>query len=104
VAVGETAGYVKMVADEESGMLLGVHIIGARAGDLIGEASLALRLKATVQDLVDTIHVHPTFSEALAEAAWVTAGTPLHIPPRRARSATGDVQNAPMPSAGAGPA
>jgi dihydrolipoamide dehydrogenase len=88
VAVGETAGYVKMVADEESGVLLGVHIIGARAGDLIGEASLALRLNATVQDLADTIHVHPTFSEALLEASWVTAGTPLHVPPRRVRVAT----------------
>jgi dihydrolipoamide dehydrogenase len=103
VAVGEPAGYVKMVADEVSGVLLGVHIIGARAADLIGEASLALRLKATLQDLADTIHVHPTFSEALLEAAWVTAGTPLHVPPRRVRTASGGEPAAPAPPASAEP-
>ena len=80
---GDTAGFVKIVADEESREVLGVHIVGPGAGDLMGEASLAMRLRATIDDLADTIHVHPTFSEALLEAAWSAAGTPLHVPPLR---------------------
>jgi dihydrolipoamide dehydrogenase len=92
VASGETTGFVKIVADESSGEVLGVHIVGSRAGDLIGEASLAMRLHATVSDLADTIHVHPTFSEALLEAAWVGLGTPLHVPPRQRRAAQTEVR------------
>jgi dihydrolipoamide dehydrogenase len=84
-ASGEPTGFVKMVADERDGRILGVHIVGAHAGDLIGEASLAIRLGATLRDLAETIHVHPTFSEALLETAWVGLATPLHVPPRRQR-------------------
>ena len=81
-ASGETDGLVKIVAREDSGEILGVHIIGARAGDLIGEATLAIRLRARLHDLAHTIHPHPTFSEALMEAAWATLGAPIHIPAR----------------------
>lgn len=82
VASGETQGFVKVVAREGSGEVLGVHIIGPNAGDLIAEGVLAMRLGATIEDIQATIHVHPTYSEAILEAAWAAAGTPIHLPPR----------------------
>lgn len=82
-ASGETTGFVKIVAREDDHKVLGVHIIGGPAGDLIGEAALGIRLGATLDDFAATIHVHPTFSEVLHEAALVGLGTPLHVPPRR---------------------
>ncbi len=81
-ASGEPTGFVKVVADESSGRVLGVHVVGHGAADLIGEASLALRMGATLDDLAATIHVHPTFSEGLLEAAMAAEGLPLHIPGR----------------------
>jgi dihydrolipoamide dehydrogenase len=90
VATAQIEGYVKVIADERSGKLLGAHIIGAHAGDLIGEASLAIHLGATVQDVASAIHVHPSFSEAFAEACAVAAGYPLHVAPRRIRAAVRD--------------
>ena len=85
-ATGKTEGFVKLVAREDDHRLLGVHIIGGPAGELIGEAALAIRLGATLEDLAQTIHVHPTFSEALHEAALVALGTPIHVPPRTRRT------------------
>jgi len=85
-AANETTGFVKILAAEADRKVLGVHIVGGPAGDLIGEASLAIRLGATLDDLASTMHVHPTFSEALLEAAWVGMGTPLHVPPRARRA------------------
>jgi dihydrolipoamide dehydrogenase len=82
-ASGQAAGFVKLVADAESGEILGAHIIGPNAGDLISEISLGMRLHATIDDLAATVHIHPTFSEALHEAAMLAAGTPIHVPPRR---------------------
>jgi dihydrolipoamide dehydrogenase len=82
LASGESAGFVKIVAHEETGEVLGAHIIGPSAGEIIGEASLAMRLHATIDDLASTIHVHPTFSEAMLEAAFATEGTPVHVAPR----------------------
>jgi dihydrolipoamide dehydrogenase len=79
-ASGESSGFVKIVAREGSGEILGVHIVGSNAGDLIAEASLAMRLHATIEDLAHTIHIHPTFSESVMEAAWAAAGNPIHIP------------------------
>jgi dihydrolipoamide dehydrogenase len=90
VATAQIEGYVKVIADERSGKLLGAHIIGAHAGDLIGEASLAIHLGATVQDVASAIHVHPSFSEAFAEACAVAAGYPLHVAPRRIRAPVRD--------------
>lgn len=81
-ASGESTGFVKIVAREDSGEILGVHIVGPSAGDLIAEACLAMRLHATIDDLARTIHVHPTFSESMMEAAWAAAGAPIHIPAR----------------------
>ena len=85
-ASGQASGFVKLVSDADSGEVLGAHIIGPSAGDLIGEISLGMRLHATVDDLAATVHIHPTFSEALHEAAMLAAGTPIHVPPRRAGS------------------
>jgi dihydrolipoamide dehydrogenase len=68
MAAGEQEGFVKVIADREYGELLGMHIIGPHASDLIHEGVVALKLEATLDYLVDTIHAHPTFSEAIIEA------------------------------------
>lgn len=86
-ASGEGTGFVKLVARADTGEILGAHVIGPRAGDLVGEAALAIHLRATLQDLAETIHPHPTFCEALMEAAWAALGRPVHIPPHRERPA-----------------
>lgn len=76
---GETEGFVKIVADRKYDEVLGVHIIGPRATELVAEAVLALRLECTVEELVRTIHAHPTFSEAVAEAAHAAHGAAIHM-------------------------
>jgi dihydrolipoamide dehydrogenase len=75
---GETEGFVKIVADKATDDVLGVHMIGARSTELVAEATLALRLQSTVEDLIRTIHAHPTMAEAVAEAAHATHGAALH--------------------------
>jgi dihydrolipoamide dehydrogenase len=75
---GETEGFVKIVADRASDDVLGVHMIGSRSTELVAEATLALRLQSTVEDLIRTIHAHPTMAEAVAEAAHATHGAALH--------------------------
>lgn len=79
MALGQTAGMVKVVAEAPHGEILGVHILGPCASELIAEAVLAMRLEATFQDLAHTIHAHPTLSEATMEAALGVAGISLHI-------------------------
>ena len=76
---GETDGFVKIVADKKYDEVLGVHIIGPRATELVAEAVLALRLECTVEELVKTIHAHPTMSEAVGEAAHAAQGAAIHI-------------------------
>jgi dihydrolipoamide dehydrogenase len=76
---GETDGFVKIVADKKYDEVLGVHIIGPRATELVAEAVLALRLECTVEELVKTIHAHPTMSEAVGEAAHAVLGAAIHI-------------------------
>ena len=68
-AMGETAGLFKLICEEQSGKILGAHIAGAHASDLVAEAALAMQLGATAADLVNTIHAHPTLAEGLYEAA-----------------------------------
>jgi dihydrolipoamide dehydrogenase len=75
---GETEGFVKIVADKASDDVLGVHMIGSRSTELVAEATLALRLQSTVEDLIRTIHPHPTMAEAVGEAAHATHGAALH--------------------------
>ncbi|MSO82836.1 MAG: dihydrolipoyl dehydrogenase [Acidobacteria bacterium] len=76
---GETEGFVKIVADTRYDEVLGVHMIGPRSTELVAEAVLALRLECTVEELTRTIHAHPTFSEAVGEAAHALRGTAIHL-------------------------
>jgi dihydrolipoamide dehydrogenase len=84
---GSTEGLVKVVADKRYGEVLGVHIIGPGASDLIPEGVMAMRLEATLEEIADTIHAHPTLGESTMEATMVALGLPVHTaPPRKARS------------------
>ncbi len=84
--LGRTDGLVKVIAEPDSGLILGVGIVGPMASELIAEATLAVEMGATLEDLMVTIHPHPTLSEALMEAAEVAAGEAVHInPPRKVR-------------------
>ena len=74
-------GFVKILAGAKYGEILGVHMIGPRATEIIGEATLAMRLEATVDELVSTIHAHPTVSESLGEAALAVDNLAIHWPP-----------------------
>jgi len=76
--IGEIAGQVKIVSEEESGKILGVHIVGPHATDLIAEGTLALQKGCTVKELAETIHAHPTLSEAMMETAMKSAGMEIH--------------------------
>jgi len=82
---GSTEGLVKVVAGKRYGEVLGVHIIGPGASDLIPEGVLAMRLEATLEEIADTIHAHPTLGESTMEATMVALGLPVHTaPPRKA--------------------
>jgi dihydrolipoamide dehydrogenase len=79
LSVGEPDGMVKLVSDSKKGTLLGCHIVGAEASNLIAEATLAIEMGAHVEDLALTVHAHPTLPETLMEAAEVALGHPIHI-------------------------
>jgi dihydrolipoamide dehydrogenase len=74
----EIEGFVKIVADRKYDEILGVHMIGPRATELVAEATLAVRLECTVEELIRTIHAHPTMSEAVGEAAHAVHGAAIH--------------------------
>jgi dihydrolipoamide dehydrogenase len=76
---GETEGFVKLVGERRYDQLLGMHIIGARATELVAEGASALRLEATVEELMRTIHAHPTLSEAIGEAAHAAHDGAIHL-------------------------
>jgi len=75
---GETEGFVKIVFDNKYDEILGVHMIGPRATELVAEATVALKLECTVEELIRTIHAHPTMSEAVGEAAHAAHGAAIH--------------------------
>ena len=75
---GELEGFVKIVYEQKYDEILGVHMIGARSTELVAEATLALRLECTIEELIRTIHAHPTMSEAVGEAAHAAHGAPIH--------------------------
>ena len=75
---GETEGFVKIVAEKKYDEVLGVHMIGPRSTELVAEATVALRLESTVEELIRTIHPHPTMSEAVGEAAHAAHGQAIH--------------------------
>ncbi|MDG2166902.1 MAG: FAD-dependent oxidoreductase, partial [Opitutales bacterium] len=79
VASNASEGFVKVISSEEDGEILGVHIIGADATELIAEYALAMHLEATPLEIHETIHAHPTLSEALMEAAADIEGEAIHI-------------------------
>ena len=79
MAIGETEGIVKLVFDEKYGELLGAHIIGSEATELIAELGLARALEATNEELFRTMHAHPTLSEAIMEAAGEAFGRAINI-------------------------
>lgn len=78
LATGETTGWSKIIADAKTGEVLGVHIIGPHASDLIAEAALAMSLEATVEEIAHTIHAHPTLPEVLMEGAEDWLGKGIH--------------------------
>jgi dihydrolipoamide dehydrogenase len=78
-ALGKTEGRVKILAHEATDRVLGVHILGARAGDLIAEAVAAMTYGASAEDLARTVHAHPTLSEIVKEAALAVDGRALHM-------------------------
>jgi dihydrolipoamide dehydrogenase len=80
--MGETEGMVKIIGDAKTDEILGVYILGAEAGELIAVAALAMSLEATVEEIVRTIHTHPTLAETIMEAAEDYYGHGIHTPPR----------------------
>ena len=85
LAQGETDGFVKLIAHAETGKLLGGHILGGHAAELIGQITLAIKLNATAEQLTETIFAHPTLSEAILEAAESLFGQSTHLPKPRER-------------------
>jgi dihydrolipoamide dehydrogenase len=79
VALGETDGFVKVVADKKTGEILGAHIIGPEATEVIHEFAVGRTLEATLEELMHTIHAHPTLSEAALEATLAALGHAIHI-------------------------
>jgi len=79
LALGQTEGKVKILAHKETDRILGVHIIGPRAGDLIAEATTAITFGASSEDLARVCHAHPTLAEPLKEAALAVDGRAIHI-------------------------
>jgi dihydrolipoamide dehydrogenase len=79
LSVNDTDGFAKVIADAGTGEILGVHVVGAGASDLISEAALAIEVGAELRDLMLTVHPHPTLSESLREAAAAALGEAIHI-------------------------
>jgi dihydrolipoamide dehydrogenase len=77
--VGEVDGFAKFVADAETGILLGAHIIGPHAGDLLAEPTLARLVEGTAGEIAMSVHAHPTLTEVLAEAALAVDGAAIHV-------------------------
>lgn len=78
-AENETDGFVKVVVEKSTGKILGAQILGHRATDLIAELTLAIQMGAKAQDVIDTIHAHPTLSEPIREAILKANGRPIHM-------------------------
>ena len=83
LASGETAGFVKVILDNKYGEILGIHIIGAMAAEMISQASLIMEMEATAEEVIDTIYGHPTYSEALYEALADALGVAIHLPAKK---------------------
>jgi dihydrolipoamide dehydrogenase len=86
LAAHDTQGMVKILADAETDRILGVHILGAQASELIAQAVIAMEFDASAEDLGLTMFAHPTLSEALHEAALGVAGHAIHMVNRKKRT------------------
>ena len=76
--INEIEGFVKILADEKTDKLLGIHMIGPHAGDMIAEMVVAMEFGASSEDIARTCHAHPTYSEAIKEAALAVDKRPIH--------------------------
>ena len=83
LASGESAGFVKVIADKKYGEILGVHIVGPSAAEIINEAATLMKMEITVDEVIKTIHGHPTYSEALFEACADVLGEAVHLPKKK---------------------
>lgn len=79
VALNADAGFVKLVADKSSGLLVGAQVVGHEASNLIAELGLAIEMSATLEDIALTIHAHPTLGEMVMESAEMALGSPIHV-------------------------
>jgi dihydrolipoamide dehydrogenase len=79
IAEGETLGFIKVIVDKKYNELLGIHMVCSHATDMISEGTFAISLEATAEDIVRTMHPHPTVSEALMEAASLSVGKAIHL-------------------------
>jgi dihydrolipoamide dehydrogenase len=79
LTLGETDGFAKVIADAETDEILGAHIVGPRASDLLAEVTVAMEFEGTAEDLASTIHIHPTLTEAVMEAAEAVGGKAIHM-------------------------
>jgi dihydrolipoamide dehydrogenase len=79
LAAGEPEGFVKLIFDDQDGELLGVHMIGEGVTEMLAELVMAKKLEATEDEIIEAIHPHPTFSEAIMEAAGVADGRAIHL-------------------------
>jgi dihydrolipoamide dehydrogenase len=83
LASGETEGFVKVITDKKYGEVLGVHIVGPSAAELINEAASLMAMEVTAHEIADIIHGHPTYAEAFMEAAADSLDACLHLPPKK---------------------
>jgi dihydrolipoamide dehydrogenase len=83
LATGDSEGFVKVIAEKELGQVIGVHILGEHATDLIGGPALALALEATVEEMGKTTQPHPTLTEAISEAALDAIKEAIHLPKKK---------------------
>ena len=83
--MNETEGFCQVVYDKDSGVILGLHLVGPDASDLLGEASVLVEFGANLEDLGRTIHAHPTLAEIFMEVAEAALGLPVHQLPKKIR-------------------
>jgi dihydrolipoamide dehydrogenase len=86
MAIDETKGFVKVIIDKADNRILGIHVVGPEASDLISEGSLAIEMGAFAEDLSLTVHPHPTLGEAVMEAAKHSIGEAIHIPNKKKKT------------------
>lgn len=79
LTMGEETGFVKMIAEEETNRVLGVHMIGSRVTDLIGEVALAMSRQLTADQIAETIHAHPSLAECIGEVSDAVCGVCIHM-------------------------